>query len=580
MNWYDTRTLHPLPPRYVSTVDSGNLAGCLLTLRQGCIALRRSPVLANQRWQGLDDTLDILIATVQATELGPAAAGLLEELERFRADVGDASAADWTPHLSRLQRESWPQIEMKLAQLLEANPSSLDATKLFALRIWAERVRYDLSSMLRTIEILLPWQLPSDGVSRDSETWQNLIADLPANPGLDDLADIYDTLASRLPDPPEQDWQRSLAKQIETARERAGHLLAGFQQLANRAEGYFLRMDFYFLFDEQRKLLHIGYNVDSSRLDDNYYDLLASEARLASLLAIAKGDVPQSHWLYLWRPYSKVGSGRALLSWSGSMFEYLMPSLLLKRYPGTLLEQSNVAAVEQQIGYGRTQNKPWGISEAGFYLFDANMNYQYRAFGVPGLGLKRGLEEDMVVAPYASLLALSIRPRAVLQNLDRLIPMEMLGLYGFYEAIDFTPARLPIGKESATIYSYMVHHQGMSLIALVNYLQNDLMPQRLHRDPRVESCELLLQEQIPLTNVARLLSPEGAWVRRESLTEIVKSWKVPVEAPFPLVHVLSNSRFSTLITHHGSGYSTYLPPSSKIAEPLALTRWQRGYHPG
>jgi len=428
--------------------------------------------------------------------------------------------------------------------------------------------------MLRTIETLLPWQLPFDGPSQDADTWCTLVSDLPANPYLDELDGVYNILSSRLSNQPQQDWQRSLARQVGMARERAGRLLAGLQLLANRAEEYFLRMDFRFLFDEQRKLFHIGYNVDNNRLDANHYDLLASESRLGSLLAIAKGDVSQSHWLHLWRPFTQVERGRTLLSWSGSMFEYLMPSLLLKRFPDALIDQSNAVAVAQQIVYGRQCGTPWGISESGFYLFDSNLNYQYRAFGVPGLGLKRGLEEDLVIAPYASLLAVSIRPQAVMQNLNCLIQMGMLGLYGFYEALDFTPARLPMSKEPVVVHSYMVHHHGMSLLALANYLLDDLMPKRLHADPRVESCELLLQEQIPLTNVAQLHSPEGALVQREGPAELPSIWKVPTDAPFPLVHILSNSRFNTLITHHGSGYSSYISPSSKSAEPIALTRWR------
>ncbi len=349
-------------------------------------------------------------------------------------------------------------------------------------------------------------------------------------------------------------------------------MLADLAALADLAVQYVVAMDFGFLFNAQRQTFHIGYNLDSGRLDPNYYDLLASEARLASLVGIAKQDVPQRHWLYLGRPLTRASNGAtALLSWSATMFEYLMPCLLVRHYPNTLLETSCRAAVEQQIAYGRQLEVPWGISESGFYAFDPALNYQYRAFGVPGLGLKRGLHDDLVITPYASLLALPFAPQAVLQNMAHLVDLGGRGRYGFYEALDFTPARLQLSQRYAIVRSHMAHHQGMILLALVNYLQGNRMIDRMHAAPAVQSVELLLQEQVP--EQSPLLFPHEAGSDAlghpaDSLRRLpgTHAWHVPVQTPLPLVHVLANGRLATFITNSGGGYSQH--------KEVALTRWR------
>ncbi|HEX2621344.1 MAG TPA: glucoamylase family protein, partial [Phototrophicaceae bacterium] len=317
----------------------------------------------------------------------------------------------------------------------------------------------------------------------------------------------------------------------------------------------------------RRKVFHIGYNVTGDKLDDNFYDLLASEARLASFLAIARREVSPSHWLHLARPAARVSNTLTLLSWSGTMFEYLMPTLFLKSYEQTFLAQSCQASVDNQIAYAVSKHVPWGISESSYYAFDNSMTYQYHAFGVPELGFKRGLSEDLVITPYASLLALSLRPQAVRQNMDQLDAIHMRGLYGYYEAVDYTPSRMPLRQDYAIIKSYMAHHQGMILTSLTNYLLHDLMIQRFHTDLRVQSFAMLLQEKIPaqasvedphpLESIARIMPP--AQVN-------IAPWQVPDNTAVPQVHTLSNGRFSTLITSAGSGYSQW--------QGLSLTRWE------
>ena len=342
---------------------------------------------------------------------------------------------------------------------------------------------------------------------------------LPATPRLGEISDVSRTRRGQAGVPAESDgrrgrdravrradrstremalaWCAQLAEALQSARLAAGSLLIGYQRISQRCEALVQAMDFSFLFDRRRQVFHIGFNLDAGKLDDNHYDLLASEARLASLVAIAKRDVPLSHWLHLGRPLTRVDDSLALLSWSGTMFEYLMPLLLTRTYPGTLLDQSCRTAVQRQMEYAGSRDAPWGISKSGYYAFDAGLNYQYRAFGVPGLGLKRGLADDLVITPYASLLALPLAAEDVLDNYLRFQSLGMVGLFGLYEALDVTPSRIPVGQSQACVRSYMAHHHGMSMVALANALHDEIMVRRFHADPRLQTVELLLQEQLP-----------------------------------------------------------------------------------
>ncbi len=597
LNWYKMRNLEPLPPRYVSTVDSGNLAGCLLALEHGLQALAHEPAMRWERWQGLLDKLDLLaeaVARLDRADLGAAIEPLKAYLDGVRRRVlaVQGNPTGWAPLLVELSGDGWRELDRLLMSLIESGTRVLEAEALHDLHIWSERVHRQLRNMQRDLNLLLPWLVPlsrppalftSPGVGLAiTEAWQALVNSLPTVPRLDELAEVCKAGQARLVQlqgqltdgigPVEQveeahAWCTGLAEGLTLARMVAESLLIGYQDLSGRAEAYFRDMDFSFLFDPRRQVFHIGYNVESGALDSNYYDLLASEARIASLLAIAKGEVPQSHWLYLARPVTRVDGARALLSWSGTSFEYLMPSLLMRRYEGTLLEQSCRAAVDRQIAYARQRGVPWGMSESGYYRFDAAMNYQYRAFGVPGLGLKRGLAEDVVVSPYASLLALSLRPQAVVSNIERLISLRMLGRYGFYEAIDYTDSRLPAGQKSAIVRSYMAHHQGMILLALTNYLRDDCVVERFHADPRVQSVQLLLQEQVPRQAPVEYPHPGEVRVVRQAYTPVtIAPWRVPVDAPVPQAHVLSNGRYSVVITSAGGGYSVW--------QGVDLTRWR------
>ncbi len=593
LNWYDTRDLRPLSPRYVSTVDSGNLAACLIALKQGCRQIVRKPVL---RWQTFEALVDHLLLLAEAFQhLQPAEAeltSLRKLVQRMTSKVLAAhdTPQDWRLLLATLSGTDWPELMLELKGILDDAAPALGVEEARELGTWSELTSRRLQSTVRSVDELLPWLLPlgdlpdlftSEADTSLSEGILRLEESLPATLSLEaipraceDSAELMDDLCASIakrPDSPQvqqaMEWCSDLAKRLHAARQAALDLIGQLETLASEAESLFEAMDFRFLFDERREVFCIGYNATAARMDKNYYDLLSSEARLASIVAISKGDLPPSHWLHLSRVFTQVNGDRALLSWSGTMFEYLMPTLLARSYPGTLLYQTNAAVVRHQIRYGREHGVPWGVSESGYYRFDASMAYQYRAFGVPGLGLKRGLGEDLVVAPYASMLALLLRPQAVMDNLEALRERGMFGHYGLYEAIDYTAPRVPPEQDGAIVRSYMAHHQGMILVSIVNFLEENIMVERFHADPRVEATDLLLHERPPTRVVAVPPSPEEAAPAR--VTKPLPSdvpYRTPMLTPVPETFLLSNGSYSVLLTNAGAGYSQW--------GGMALTRWR------
>ena len=583
LNWYDTRSFAPLPPRYISTVDSGNLAASLMILRQGCYEMSNTHVV---NWQGLQDTLEMLSVTLTRGRLGPAADDLQEAIRSLQLLVktlGDRS--QFTPVLlMQLFQEGQAELEAMLWEAVQQTDQEASPDTLRTLSTWIDRVRHQLRRIRIDIQVLSPWLLDLAESPRPARletnpelasAWEALHANLPLHPRLGEISDIcrraneiLDEILGFL-EPNETallEWCETLAYDLQSARKNCESLLENFSVLASRAEAFVQSMPFGFLYDAQRHVFHIGYNVESGRLDSNYYDLMASEARIASLVAIARGDVPQRHWLHLARPLTEFQGARCLLSWSGTMFEYLMPNLFMESYPSTLMDESCRVAVEEQIGYAAEKNIPWGISEASYYNFDAQQVYQYQAFGVPSLGYKRNLSNDLVVAPYASVLALPFKPQAVMQNLARLEHFKMWGLYGFYESIDFTPERLKTGETHAVIRSFMVHHQGMILLSLCNQLLEKQMIHRFHADPRVQSVELLLQEQTPAHVPTEHPRHQQVDSLRPGTTIPLDPWRVSPDAPYTQVHCLSNGSYSLLISAAGSGFSSW--------EKMELTRWR------
>jgi cyclic beta-1,2-glucan synthetase len=349
---------------------------------------------------------------------------------------------------------------------------------------------------------------------------------------------------------------------VPEAAPLAGRLAA----LAAQALAWVLAMDFRFLFDDERKLFAIGYHEASHTRDASHYDLLASEARLASFVAIAKHDVPVDHWFHLDRTLTRTGGATALVSWSGSMFEYLMPTLVMRALPFTVLAQTQHGAVQRQVAFGAARNVPWGVSESAYNIRDRHLTYQYRAFGVPDLALKRGLGRDLVIAPYASVLATMVQPARALANLAALEALGALGEYGFRDAVDYT--RPHPGRRYALVGNYMAHHVGMSLVALTNVLTDDVWQRRFHAEPLVKGAALLLHERIPRRLVLQDVQtaradealPDPA-VEQPFVRELHD-----VDGPAPHVALLGRLPYTIMVSHAGAGYSRF--------EALAVTRWR------
>ncbi len=506
-NWYDTRDLRPLEPRYISTVDSGNLAGHLIALANACEAWRDRPLDAARRFSGVADALDITRAECARLRDGRQTQTVtLHQLDESLAVVSSA-----------LQQASLSQVDC-LAQLT-------------GLRAKAE-IMVDIASAI-AIE-------RGDGPSADTLLWACAVLSSIDAHG-EDIAQAAET--------------RGVQQQRLTV-------------LGSKARSMALAMEFGFLLDPDRQLLSIGYLVNEGVLDQNCYDLLASEERLASFFAIAKGDVAAKHWFRLGRSATPVAHGAALISWSGSMFEYLMPALVMRAPSGSLLEQTDRLIVGRQIAYATKLGLPWGISESAYNARDLQLTYQYSNFGVPGLGLKRGLGEERVIAPYATALASMVDPRAALTNLDRLGGIGAQGRYGLYEALDFTPARVPEGQSVAIVHAFMAHHQGMTIVAIADTLLEGALRTWFHAEPIVKATELLLQERMPRDVAATRLW--AADVKSAAGARNVEPFGgrrfLSAQQATPATHLLSNGRYATMLTAAGSGYSRWCD--------MALTRWR------
>ena len=508
LNWYDTKTLAPLLPRYVSTVDSGNLAGALMALAEGLRRLVREPQTAAQRCAGLRDTAEL--ASQALLPLG-----------------GGAGTDAATLQLSHAVRT--------IHELLQAPLD--DAAKLAG----AAGVVESLERALDAFN-----QNPAPDAQRTEAAW----------------------------------WCHALLTTVASPADPAEDHLLQLEELAERAGELADAMNFGFLFDRERQIFAIGYRLadaeSPARLDPFYYDLLASEARLASFVAIAKGDVPDSHWFHLGRLLTSIDGSPTLLSWSASLFEYLMPQLIMQGYPGTLLDQSCRMAVRRQMEYGRQQGVPWGISESAYNLVDHHGTYQYKAFGVPGLGLKRGLGDELVVAPYATGLAAMIDPERAAQNFRRLSREGLEGAYGFYEAIDYTQRKAdegegtrgprPHGSRGVVVRAFMAHHQGMSLVALTNALLDYPMVRRLHADPRIQATALLLQERIPRhAPITQPRPAEESRVAAPATAVAARRFRSP-HTRYPHAQFLSNGSYTAVVTNAGGGAS--------FCRGLAVTRFR------
>jgi cyclic beta-1,2-glucan synthetase len=552
LNWYDIGTLQPLFPRYVSTVDSGNLLASLWTLNQGIKEILVSPIIPSDPLQGVRDTFEILLETKTSPKI--------EEIRH----VFDHAEPESICAFIRFVKEAIKTVQGR----------TLEEAGLY----WIHQVEEQLLAWDSLIGRYFVWaeildSLPVDQlpmISSHAALWKSealhwqpslkMLADGHYLPALDQL--IKASQRGALPEEIKE-WGRRLKEALNQAQRHSAEQLGRAGQIVTEIEQFSEEMRLSFLYSSERKLFAIGFNVDEQKLDNSYYDLLLSEARIASLVAIAKEDAPMEHWWTLGRMYSRFEGRKVLLSWGGTMFEYLMPLLFSKHHPDSLIGEACKSAVACQIAYGKKRGIPWGISESAFSAIDSHKIYQYKSFGIPGLGLKRGLEEDLVVSPYSSALALAVDPKAAIKNLKRMGEegdYSLMGTYGYYESMDFTRQKSPTGERGVIVHAHMAHHQGMIFAAINNALNHDALIKRFHNDPRIAGVNALLYERIPHAPSLKTggLKKTASFRRLEPFSQspIMGVVKTP-ESVTPKINLLSNGQYSLMITNTGGGYSRW-----------------------
>lgn len=572
LNWFDIATLAPLYPRYISTVDSGNLLASFWTLKQSLEEIIVVPIIPSDVLRGIKDTYEILEKEMERTP------NIQNEYKKVLLSLKELLYHPVTQLDGIVETIRSIQQLIKSANLGEVK----DQIESF---YWLKQIEKQIDSWDSIISRYFSWLKVLKSLSKeqldqiDSQAFLWRTQALSWNPSLEELASgeialallkllersQVDNLSSEI-----KAWGRELKESLSTAQWFAGEKVGQVEELVGELDVFSDETNMTYLYKVDRKLFSIGYNIDERRLDTSYYDLLASEARISSLVAIAKGDVPVAHWWALGRYYTLVNGLPILLSWGGTMFEYLMPLLFNKYYPDSLLGEACANVIKCQVIYGKKRGIPWGISESAFSAIDEHRTYQYRSFGIPGVGLKRRLEEDLVVSPYSSGLALKINPTESLKNLKRLQQhYHLFGPYGFYESIDYLRQRGPAGERGVIVYAYMAHHQGMILTSINNILNNDIVPKRFHSEPRICGVDSLLYERIPTTPPIKEQK-----VRKEMTLTRLKPFSIhPImgvtETPqsvIPKVNILSNGKYSIMTSNAGGGYSRW--------KDIDITRWR------
>ena len=584
-NWYTTRDAQPLEPRYVSTVDSGNLVASLISVRQ---ALRELPDRAHpidRTLRGLTDELAAMRRQLFANGVSNedyTIRNLIASLDRADAVLSDSK--NLLGALHELDQRCCVEIERAFLSVLDENPIRWSAEEISHFRENDRVFRLRIRVILDDLQRFAPWverlSMPPAMLSspefRDAlgalTDYLNIVRDTrDLAPRLEAAGNLITELIVRLSPTTEKDRDSEVGTWLEAMLRDIRHALAALDKL-DLARKKLIKIiteqidatDFRFLYDSTRNLFGVGYNASTGENDSSYYDLLASEARIASYVAIAKGDVPAKHWMYLGRPLTRIRGLRILLSWSATAFEYLMPRLILQSPSTGLLNQSCAGVVREQIRFGQRHGVPWGVSESGYAQFDQQNHYQYFAFGIPKLGLKWDQGERLVISSYSSALALAYAPDETLRNLRKLTGLGAAAHYGLYEALDFGEAQKPRPDRPRVVQSYMAHHQGMILVALGNVLHQDLIPRRFHRDPQIASVEYLLYERLPqrlrTRPLERLPSP-----LKELPTAPATITEWPVDPAQPEVALLSNDRLSSRVSNQGGGGLYW--------RGIAATRW-------
>ena len=478
LNWYDTQTLAPLAPTVISSVDSGNLVASLWTLQQGSLELLKRPLIPRELAEGLLDHLYILTSL-----------GVLPQ----RKFSGMETALNHPNGLQYLL-----DIPDSVLKDMQQSPASDDANVTWL----QEQAKLRIRQACRAAQLYAPWLLPEYGALKGDpaihpQGQPDEIPVIEQIPGfIDRLAmQLRATLDSATPGNSSK-LCGELLELLPEARSRTECLIEDLKKIADQAGALADQMDFSFLINPGRNLLSVAYEVEKEHNHPACYDLLASEARIAYFVAIAKDEIPQESWFQLGRPPMVDEGIQGLLSWTGTMFEYLMPTLWMRLYPNTLLERAAEAAVQSQRAYGAEKKVPWGISESASSQIDPSGSYHYFAFGVPQLAIHKPGQQGPVISPYSTFLALDVDPAAALRNLLRMQRKGCLSTYGFFESLDFSPSKRssqPLGFEP--VRCWMAHHQGMSLLSMANFLHDGVVQRWFHSHPRVQATELLLQEK-------------------------------------------------------------------------------------
>lgn len=489
-NWYATGSLEPVPPLFLSTVDNSNLLCSLWTLKHGCLEMIKQPLLRPALWEALRDY-----------------AGLLTE-----AATQDSAGGELAPAILDLHQTAERLASADVNQIKELRALEIDALIVFS-RIarchgnqevawWGRELPVRVTNLLSTMETFAPWL----GLHFEDSCplSKSEITRCEKELTLESIPRIYGELCIRLDTCSENLAANAstTTKHFRTALERAiqlsEDLVRRLAALAAAAQSMADEMDFSLLYDAKKKLFSIGHEEAEGGLSKYNYDLLASEARTAVFVAIAKGEAPQESWFHLKRSFRSYKNEDVLLSWSGTAFEYLMPCLWIRAYPNTMLERSVRAAIRAQQKFARGNGVPWGISESSCAERNPDGHYRYHAFGVPGMALHRDdCSGDLVVAPYATFLGMMFDTEGAVRNLRKMKELGWLSKYGFYEAADFTPRRIGEGSGPVVVRNWMAHHQAMSLVAAVNVLCDSAMQRRFHAEPRVTAMERLLHEKLP-----------------------------------------------------------------------------------
>jgi len=579
-NWYETTTPRALDPKYISSVDNGNLAGHLIAVAQGIQTLLQEELDVASWARGLEDSFQLLAQALKDRLPSRSPSPPQDKEEEIRATLQIFEKIR-TPVLGQAEEASFWQALMDTASLLKEQVHAYfpDTADNLEVRRWAGVLQEDVANLSLDFRSLMPWLKYTrmdlaEGLAPEAQNlWRELQQRLGESVSLEKLPARMEVLLEKArglsgASLPEAARQRvaDLILCLEATRSHARECIDTARSAQALAYQLFSDMDFSLLFDKSRKLFSIGLRVSENTLDPSYYDLLASESRVLSFIAIAKGDVPVSHWFSLGRSLTQVENGAALVSWSGSMFEYLMPSLVMNTPEGGLIKRTCDLVIERQVQYARERDVPWGISESAYNKRDRHLTYQYSNFGVPDLSLKRGQGMNLVVAPYASLLAAMYEPSLAAENLKKLADLGAAGLYGYYEAVDFTSSRLPANEPFAVVKTYMAHHQGMSLVSLANLFMENIFCRFFHAEPLVQATEILLQERLPRTaGVIPTTEPPHFGLIREDLSSAARLYHA-VNRPTLRTQLLSNGRYTVMMTAAGSGYSRY--------QNLAVTRWR------